>query len=260
MALEAGLRRAEERDELELYYQPLVDADTQQIVALEALLRWRHPEFGMMSPDRFIPIAEDSGLIVPIGRWVLAQVCRQLQSWRSGGLAPVRVFANLSARQLRQVDLAGELQELLRASGVPPSSIGLEITESMLLEPSERLHEQLDRFRAMGIQIAVDDFGVGQSALIYLKRFAVDSLKIDRTFVRDVTTDPNDAAIIEAIVAMAHKLNLTVVAEGVEAPEQEDAVRRCGCDVLQGYLYDRPMPADAVTAVLHSAVHTVRQS
>lgn len=250
LALEAGLRRAEERGELELYYQPVVDATDCRTVSLEALLRWRHPEHGIMGPERFIHSAEDSGLILSIGRWVLAQVCEQLMEWRAAGLAPARVFANLSARQLLRGDLADELQDLLESRGVPPEAIGLEITETMLLEPTAQLDALLSKFRSLGIQVAVDDFGVGQSALVYLKRFAVDSLKIDRTFVRDVTTDPNDAAIIEAIVAMAHKLNLTVVAEGVETLEQEQAVRDFGCDQLQGYLYGKPASAADTTALL----------
>lgn len=253
LALEAGLRRAEERNELAVYYQPVVNAHEREVVALEALLRWNHPDHGTIGPDRFIPIAEDSGLIVPIGLWVLRSVCRQLHRWREQGYGPVRVFVNLSARQLMQGNIADDLQVLLSEYQLPAAAIGLEITESMFLAPTEHLDLTLGRFRELGIHVAVDDFGVGQSALVYLKRFPVDSLKIDRTFVRDVTTDPNDAAIIEAIVAMAHKLNLSVVAEGVETAEQEAAVQRFGCDLLQGYLYSRPMPAEAVTSVLHSA-------
>lgn len=259
LAMEAGLRRAEERGELMLYYQPMVDAASRRVVALEALLRWQHPEFGTIEPARFVPVAEDSGLILPIGRWVLGEVCRHVQGWRSLGLPEVRVFANLSARQLMHDNLADDLEEMFARCSLDPSVIGLEITESMLLGSASHLDETLGRFRELGVQVAVDDFGVGQSALVYLKRFAVDSLKIDRTFVRDVTTDPNDAAIIEAIVAMAHKLNLTVVAEGVETSAQESAVRHFGCDLLQGYLYHKPMPADAVPSMLHSAANTIRQ-
>lgn len=259
LAMEAGLRRAEERNELRLYYQPLVDARTREVVALEALLRWHHPEHGVIEPERFIHIAEDSGLILPVGRWVLREVCRQLRAWRDSDLPTVRVFANLSARQLAHDSLADDVQQLFSGCDLEPSLLGLEITESMLVGHTPNLDRTLEQFRDLGIQVAVDDFGVGQSALVYLKRFAVDCLKIDRTFVRDVTTDPNDAAIIEAIVAMAHKLKLRVLAEGVETPEQEAAVREFGCDYLQGYLYGRPMPAEATASMLHSAAQVARR-
>ncbi|NIT64254.1 MAG: EAL domain-containing protein [Gammaproteobacteria bacterium] len=250
LALEASLRRATERGEFELHYQPVLDLGTDRIVALEALIRWHRPGHGLMGPEHFIPVAEETGSIVPMGRWALHAACEHWRSWEQDGLPPVRVMVNLSARQFGQTDLADELERLLHLTGVAPQYLGVEITETILLKQDVRPNRILEKLKQMGVHVAVDDFGTGHSALVYLKRLAIDCLKIDRTFVCDVTTDSNDAAIVQAIVAMAHQLGLRVVAEGVESVEQEEAVRRYGCDWAQGELYSRPVPAHAVPALL----------
>jgi len=249
LAIEQGLRVAEQRNQLHVLYQPKVDLGTGRIIGVEALLRWQHPGFGLVSPDRFIPVAEETGLIVPIGEWVLRTACQQIRTWRDLGIE-LRVAVNLSACQFRQRNLAETINRILSETGVPPQFLEIEITESDVMENAETAIATLDELKARGISISVDDFGTGYSSLSYLKRFPLDVLKIDRSFVRDIAVDSNDAAIVEAIIALARSLGIKVVAEGVETESQKEFLSRSGCDYAQGYLYSRPVPPDQITALL----------
>jgi len=243
LTLESSLRYALERGELTLFYQPRVDLRNGAIVGFEALLRWKHPELGMVSPGQFIPIAEESGLIVPIGEWVLREACRQNQAWRDAGLPHVRMAVNLSCVQFRQPDLEVHIASVLEETGLDPSGLELELTESILLQDADATIETLRTVKEMGIHLSIDDFGTGYSSLSYIKRFPVDALKIDQSFVREVTSSPEDAAITTSIVLMGKSLNLTVVAEGVETKSQLEFLRVLECDEAQGYLFSRPVPA-----------------
>lgn len=243
LTLESNLRYALERGELMPYYQPRVDLRTGAVVGFEALLRWKHPELGMVSPAQFIPIAEESGLIVPIGEWVLREACRQNQAWRAAGLPPVRMAVNLSSVQFRQPDLELRIARILEETGLDPSGLELELTESMLLQDADATVETLRTIKHMGIHLSIDDFGTGYSSLSYIKRFPVDALKIDQSFVREVLTSAEDSAITTSIVLMGKGLNLTVVAEGVETKSQLEFLRVLECDEAQGYLFSRPVPA-----------------
>ncbi|MGH6942851.1 MAG: putative bifunctional diguanylate cyclase/phosphodiesterase, partial [Geminicoccaceae bacterium] len=242
-ALERDLRKALASDELALFYQPQIDARSNAIIGAEALLRWIHPERGHISPAEFIPIAEESALIVPLGEWVLRTACMQNKAWQDLGLPPIRVAVNLSAVQFLYRDLIGVVVQSLKESGVSPGRLELEITEGVLMRDSEATMATLRRLSQLGIQIAVDDFGTGYSSMAYLKRFSVNKIKIDQAFVADVTTDRGDAAIVNAVISLAHGLDLTVAAEGVERFGQADYLRAHGCDELQGYYFGRPMPA-----------------
>lgn len=250
LAMENDLRLALERGEFLIHYQPQVDAISGRIVGLEALLRWQHPEKGMLSPDRFIPIAEETGLIIPLGEWVLRSVCSQGVLWQQQGLPLLPIAVNLSAVQFRQADLVQRISHTLNSTGLPPQYLELELTESMLMQQSEPNTAMLERFSSMGITLSIDDFGTGYSSLSYLKRFPIDRLKIDQSFVRDITTDPEDAAIVTAIIALAHSLEIEVIAEGVETRQQRDFLYHQGCYLYQGYLCARPMPAEDVAAYL----------
>lgn len=250
LALENSLRRALERNEFEVYYQPKVDVHTQQIVGAEALLRWRHPEMGLVSPVRFIPLAEETGLILQIGAWALRDVCRQARAWQNAGLPLISVAVNLSARQFHDVELPDIIANALATSGLTPNFLELEITESMIMQGRDQATQILQRFRDLGTHVSIDDFGTGYSSLSYLKRFPIDALKIDRSFVNDLPHDTDDAAITQAIIAMAHSLKLQVVAEGVETVEQLEFLRELGCDQIQGYLFSKPVPAEAFAALL----------
>ena len=250
LALENSMRRALERNEFKLHYQPKVDLHTDRIVGVEALLRWEHPELGLVSPIQFISLAEETGLIIPIGAWVLAEACRQNQAWQQAGLPPVRIAVNLSARQFGSEGLSDVVAEALKTSGMSARSLELEITESMIMQHTSRASEILQGFREMGAHVSIDDFGTGYSSLGYLKHFPIDTLKIDRSFVRDVPHDADDAAITQAIIAMAHSLKLQVVAEGVESRAQLDFLRTQGCDQIQGYIFSRPVPAEAFAVLL----------
>ena len=250
LALENDLRHALERNELEVYYQPIVNVQSGEITGAEALVRWHHPTRGLVSPDDFIPVAEESGAIVPIGQWIFAEACRRAQEWRSSGLGMLRVSVNLSARQLQQEDLVTQLAAILAETGLPLDLLQIEITEGAVMKNVDFIIETLTELRKMGIRLAVDDFGTGYSSLSYLKRFPIDSVKIDRSFVRDLATDPNDAAIVTTIIAMARSLNLKVIAEGVETVDQLDFLRRRGCDDFQGYLVSPPIPAKAFQRLL----------
>jgi len=242
LAMESRLRRALEREEFLLYYQPLLDLNSGKIMGAEALLRWQHPELDMVPPSRFISLAEETGLIVGIGKWVLRTACAQARRWQMEGLPLHRISVNLSAQQLLRSDLEIDIQQALQDSGLAPECLELEITESMSMADPERTIELLKRLKTMGVSIAIDDFGTGYSNLVYLKRFPVDRLKIDRSFVRDITRDPNDSMLTHAMITMAHNLNLTVVAEGVEEPGQLTELAAHGCDEIQGYYFSPPVP------------------
>jgi diguanylate cyclase (GGDEF)-like protein/PAS domain S-box-containing protein len=243
-ALESELRMGLARQELRLHYQPKVDLASGRMSSVEALLRWQHPQRGMVPPGEFIGLAEERGLIVPLGRWVIQAACRQIQAWRAAGLATVPVAVNLSARQFADDSLVADLQAALRAHEVLPSELQVELTESALMAEPERANEVLRQLSALGVAIAIDDFGTGYSSLSYLKRFPAQTVKIDRSFIAGLPDDEDDAAITQAVIAMAHSLKLTVVAEGVETDAQLQMLRRLGCDQAQGYLLGRPMPAE----------------
>ncbi|HXG57645.1 MAG TPA: EAL domain-containing protein [Thermoanaerobaculia bacterium] len=242
LELENGLRRALEQNELVLYYQPLVDVSSGTVFGLEALLRWKHPHFGLLGPDRFITTAEQSGLIVPIGRWVLHEACRQAKEWQRRG-RPMLVAVNLSARQFQEPDLARQVREALEAAGLQPHFLELEITEGNAMQDVEKAIQTLRQLKGLGVRIAIDDFGTGYSCLNYLKQFPIDTLKLDQSFVRDITA-PEDAQIALGVIALAHSLKLKVIAEGVETLGQLTFLREHACDRLQGYLFSRPMPAE----------------
>ncbi len=250
LTLETRLRHALEHGELAVHYQPLVEVTSGAIVSVEALLRWQHPELGAVSPVEFIPVAEESGLIVPIGAWVLDQACRQAVVWSDAGFAPVGVAVNLSARQMHGKTLLKNVLGTLADSGLAPGRLCLEITESMAMQNIEAVSLTLHALREMGIEISIDDFGTGHSSLGYLKRLPIHTLKIDRSFVRDIPKDEDDMAIAAAIIAMAHRLKLKVVAEGVETESQRDFLRGQCCDLMQGYLFSRPLPAEQIAKLL----------
>lgn len=251
MVLEGLLRGALERNELQVCYQPKIDLASGRPSGVEALLRWQHPEMGLVPPERFIPLAEESGLIVTIGEWVLRSACRQVQRWTEAGETPLRVAVNLSSRQLREKDFVDTVKHALADTGLAPWKLELELTESMLLQQGERNLSTFLTLKEMGVTLSVDDFGTGYSSLNQLKRFPIDFLKIDRSLVSQLTTDPDMAAIAEAITTMAHTLNLKVVAEGVETEEQHQMLLHHGCDEGQGYFFDRPQAAEQVLHTLH---------
>lgn len=241
LELEQQLRRAVERREFVVYYQPQVSIDTSEVVGVEALLRWQHPQKGIVEPNRFIPILEETGLITEVGDWVLREVCEQAVAWQKLGLPPMRVAVNLSCKQFTKRDLVGDVARILDETGLDPKRLNIEITEGTLASKIDFTVKTLDKLNALGVTISVDDFGVGYSSLNYLKRFPIDKLKIDQSFVRDVTADTNDAAIAGAIIALAHKLNLQVIAEGVETLEQLFFLSRQGCHEVQGHLLSPPL-------------------
>jgi len=245
MRLETNLRHALDRGELHLEYQPQIDLNTGRLVGAEALLRWKHPELGHVPPSRFIPVAEDTGLIVPIGAWVLNEACRQAQAWRAAGLPKLRMAVNLSAIQFRRTDLVATVRAALDASGLDPSSLEGEITESLLVDSSSQVQETMRQLKALGMRLSVDDFGVGYSGLRYLKHFDIDKLKIDRSFVSDIPGDPEDVTLVRAIIQLAHSLKLEVIAEGVETDAQLALLRGFGCHEVQGYLFGRPLSPEA---------------
>ncbi|MBF0143343.1 MAG: EAL domain-containing protein [Magnetococcales bacterium] len=250
LTLESGLRRALERGELLLHYQPKVDLASGNMVGMEALVRWERPGTGLVPPGEFIALAEETGLILPMGAWILETACRQTRRWVDQGHDHLRVAVNLSARQFRSGDLVATVRDILQKTGLPPRNLELEITESMVMQDIERVIATLSEFGAMGLHISMDDFGTGYSSLSYLKRLPIHSLKIDRSFVRDLATDPDDAAIVSAIISMARNLHLKVVAEGLETLEQLAFLRQSGCDESQGYHFSRPLPVEAFTLLL----------
>jgi len=248
--LEAALRRAMERNEFQVHYQPKVELENGSICGVEALLRWRHPDGGAVPPAEFIPVLEDSGLIVPVGEWVVREVCGQIQAWEKAGLAALPVAVNLSARQFLQKDLEITVRRILHDTGIDPSLIQFELTESLLMRNPEAAARTLRRLKDLGIKISVDDFGTGYSSLAYLKRFPIDALKIDRAFIRDVTTSPDDAAITLAIIGLAHSLKLKVIAEGVETEDQLNFLSSHACDEIQGYYFAKPVAPAELEAML----------
>ena len=248
LELERDLREALQSGQFELHYQPQICAADDRVCGVEALLRWRHPVRGMVSPLTFIPVAEETGIIQPLGLWVLDEACRQLAAWRREGIDGVRMAVNLSAQQLRSPDLIGEVRAALRRHGLGHGDLELEVTESTAMTDPERAIGQLKALRDLGVHLAIDDFGTGYSSLAYLKLLPIQTLKLDRAFVSDIETDENDAAISAATLALAHSLGLTVVAEGIETEGQSEFLRRHGCDVLQGYLFGRPEPGPGIRA------------
>lgn len=250
LLLERDLAKAVERGELGVHYQPKVDLQSRRIIGAEALLRWNHPQRGPVSPGDFIPLAEESGLIVPIGNWVLQQVCEQLAYWRGIGIDPVPIAVNVSGKQLTSGNLVGMVSECLEASCIPAGLIQLELTESILMNDTELAIVTLKSLRAMEVRTSLDDFGTGYSSLSYLKRFCLSELKIDRSFVNDIETDADDAAIVKAILGLAESLGLNVVAEGIENKNQMEYLKKRGCQIGQGFLFGRPMPADDLEQLL----------
>jgi diguanylate cyclase (GGDEF)-like protein len=252
MSLDAHLRRALERKEFVLHYQPKVELASGQITGLEALIRWQHAEYGLVAPGRFISILEDNGLIVQVGEWVLGEACRQLDLWSNNQLPALRMALNLSGRQLQQRGLETAIQRIVFESSVDPRLIELEITESVLMRDPEQAARILRRLKDMGIRLSVDDFGTGYSSLSYLKSFPLDALKIDRSFVKDLVSDSDDAAIVQAIIALARSLKLRTIAEGVEELSQLALLKAFGCDEYQGYYFSHPLPADQMAQLLES--------
>ncbi|SHH11306.1 PAS domain S-box-containing protein/diguanylate cyclase (GGDEF) domain-containing protein [Massilia sp. CF038] len=244
MSLETHLRRAIERGELSLHYQPQVAIADGRICSMEALLRWRSPELGQVAPGDFIALAEDTGLILPIGNWVIRQACLQNKAWQDAGMAPLRVAVNVSAHQFMVGNLPEVVADALAESGLEARYLEVELTESVMMHDSEATAAQLARLTDMGVSISLDDFGTGYSSLGYLSRFMLDKLKIDQTFVRNITTEPRSAAIAQATIALAHGLSLVVIAEGVETEAQYQFLKAIGCDEVQGYLFSRPVPPD----------------
>lgn len=242
LALQTSLRYALERQELEVYYQPQVNLQTGEIFGAEALVRWHHPDRGLISPQKFIPIAEETGLILAIGEWVLYTACKQVKIWQNSGFPNLQIAVNLSSRQFSQLDLRQQLVQILIKTGIDPRFIELELTESMLAQNTEVAIRRLNALKALGVKIAIDDFGTGYSSLSYLQQFPFDVLKIDRCFIRNITENTNNAAITQAIIAMAKSLNLKLIAEGVETEAELSFVCQHQCDGMQGYLFSRPIP------------------
>jgi diguanylate cyclase (GGDEF)-like protein/PAS domain S-box-containing protein len=254
LSLESRLRQALQNEELTVHYQPVVDLTTGTVRGAEALLRWRHPELGLMQPSEFIPLAEASGLIVGIGDWVLRQACARMKTWRDGGFGGLTVAVNISTRQFQQADLVARVTRALADTGLDPSALDLEITETNAMQNAEASVVALGGLKALGVRIALDDFGTGYSSLSYLKRFPIDSIKLDQSFVHDVTTDADNAAIAATIIAMAHTMELAVVAEGVETEDQLAFLRRHGCDRMQGHLLSPALPAEDFERFLSAGV------
>lgn len=251
------LRHALERDELVLYYQPVMDMPANQLHSVEALLRWQHPQHQLVAPDKFIGLAEETGLIIPIGEWVIKTVCLQIKAWKSQGYSVPRVAINLSGRQFRDKALIKNISRILEETGTEARYITLEITESMLIDDIEKVVETLKCLSDMGLHISIDDFGTGYSSLSYLKRFPIDTLKIDRSFVRDIVTDRNDHTIVATIIAMAHSLEIEVIAEGIETAEQLQLLMAQRCDHYQGYYFSRPVPVSHIENMLQESVASV---
>jgi diguanylate cyclase (GGDEF)-like protein/PAS domain S-box-containing protein len=250
MVLETGLRLALKRDEMRLVYQPKVDLVTREIIGAEALLRWHHPKHGLIPPAQFIPVAEESGLVGQIGEWVLRDACRQISHWQHMGLSP-QIAVNVSARQFQQYDVAKLVSEVIEEAQISPESLEIELTESAVMQDAEASIVTVEKLSKLGVRVSIDDFGTGYSSLSYLKRLPLDMLKIDRSFVRDISSDPNDAAIVRAIITLARNLGMEVVAEGVEDEEQLAFLNAYGCQYAQGFLFGQPMTAEELTWRMH---------
>ncbi|MGQ0657740.1 MAG: putative bifunctional diguanylate cyclase/phosphodiesterase [Chromatiales bacterium] len=252
MAIETGLRRALNQREFRLVYEAQADIASGRIVGVEALLRWQHPQLGVLLPGEFIPIAEDSGLIVGLGDWVLREACEQARQWQRQGLAPLRIAVNLSPRQFLERDLIVTIGRVLNETGLPPRYLAIEITEGLLMKGMSEVVPTLHQLKLMGVSISIDDFGTGYSSLAYLQRIPIDAVKIDRSFVRGVCSQPGDAAIAKAVIALAHSLGRGVIAEGVETAEQMEFLRLHGCDAVQGHYISRPLDAEDFARLLRA--------
>jgi predicted signal transduction protein with EAL and GGDEF domain len=250
LSLETSMRKALERGEFVLNYQPQLDIRTGKITGVEALVRWQHPHRGLIPPGEFITLAEETGLIVPLGEWVLSEACKQAVKFNIAGRAPVRVAVNLSARQIYRKDFVKTVDRALRESGLNPRLLELELTESVLMNDEQSSIKPLLDLRAMHVDLSVDDFGTGYSSFIYLKRYPITSLKIDQSFISNISSEGDDATIVRSMIDMAHNLRLRVVAEGVENPAQYSFLSRHGCDEVQGYYFSAPIPAEALSALL----------
>lgn len=250
LVLESNLRGALEREEFVVHYQPQVRIPDFHLVGMEALVRWRHPSLGLLYPTEFVPLAEDSGLIIALGDWVMRTACSQNMEWQDKGLAPMRLSVNFSARQFQQPSFITSVAEILKETNLDPRWLELELTESSIMKEPEQAIEKLHELKLMGIKVAIDDFGTGYSSLNYLKRFPIDTLKIDKAFVADVCKDPHDTAIVRAIITLGHALDLTVIAEGVETQEQLQYLSSLGCDVVQGFLFSKSLSAPVFEELL----------
>jgi len=250
LSLENRLHTAIDRDELILHYQPKVDTLTGRVIGAEALLRWQHADLGLVPPGEFIPIAEETGLIVSIGDWVLREACRQAAAWRAAGLGSIRIAVNVASQQFRVNALVKTIREALEQHDLDGDALALELTESALMEKPKACIAALEELKGLGLRLSIDDFGTGYSSLSYLRRFPLDELKIDRSFVMDIPASVDDAAIVAAIISMAHSLSLSVVAEGVETVDQLSFLRGLGCDECQGFLFSRAVPADSFADLL----------
>ena len=250
LAIETSLRKAIEHNELMLYYQPQVSIVSGQIVGMEALLRWKHPVKGFISPTSFIPVAEETGMIISIGEWVIREACKQGADWAKRNFKPILISVNLSAKQLREERLNEIIAQILVETGMNPKYLGMELTESAIILDPERALERLKNIKSLGIKMSMDDFGTGYSSLSYLKKFPLDTLKIDQSFIHDILLNQEDASLVKAIISMAHSLGMDVIAEGVEQQEQLEFLGMYQCDAIQGYLFSRPLPADEVEKLL----------
>jgi EAL domain-containing protein (putative c-di-GMP-specific phosphodiesterase class I) len=248
------LRYALGRNEFVLHYQPKINLQTGQITGMEALIRWKHAQRGMVSPAQFVPIAEECGLILPIGRWVLLQACKQSRAWSDAGIGVVSVAINVSAAEFQDKDFLSGVRTALIATGVEPANLELEMTESALMVDAESTLGTLAALKAMGVQLAIDDFGTGYSSFTYLRRFPVDALKLDQSFVQEITSDPGDASIVSAMIDIGKSVHLRVIAEGVETREQLEFLQRHGCTEGQGYYFSRPAPADQASKLLETVI------
>jgi len=252
LVIEGKLRRALERGELALHFQPQVDLRTNRIFGCEALLRWNQADLGMVSPAKFIPLAEETGLIVPIGEWVIRMACLQNKAWQIAGLPAIAIAVNISARQFREKNLLQVVEKILAETGLDSTQLELEVTESVIMHDVQHVIATLQAFKNIGVKLSVDDFGTGYSSLSYLKRFPVDRLKIDQSFVRDITANADDPAIAQAVITLGHTMDMRVIAEGVEKQDQLDFLRKNHCDEMQGYLFGKPMPGDEFRKLLES--------
>ena len=255
LMLETSLRHALDRDEFSLHYQPKLNLATGEITGVEALLRWAQPDLGMVPPMQFIPLAEETGLIVPIGQWVLKQACAQNMAWQHRGLRPVSMAVNLSPRQFADENLLQDIDDALASCGMSPTLLQLEVTESMVMRNVARAIKVLNAIQSRGIRLAIDDFGTGYSSMSLMKQFPIDTIKIDRSFVRDLPDDSEDRAIAQAIISMGKALGMTIVAEGVETTEQASFLRDHGCDEMQGFLFSKPVIPEQLADLLRPPLH-----